>query len=77
MQLDRLQLQMQLVAKKSGDNHIATTMLQHTVAQLEHVMQGLTAHVAGLANAGVGAGHAARHVAAQPRAGLSTVVKVK
>ena len=72
-QLDRLHLQMQLVAEKSGDNYIANTTLQYTAAQLEHVLQGLTARVDGITNAGVVAGHAA----APLHGGLLTVMKLK
>lgn len=57
-QLDGLQLQLQLVAEKSSDNHVATTTLEHAATHLDQTLQGLTARVDGLAAAGVGAGHA-------------------
>ena len=34
-QMDRLQLQVQLVAKNSGDNHVSTTTLEHMAQHLE------------------------------------------
>ena len=71
--LDGLQLQMQLVAERSGNNHIATTKLQHTAAQLDYTLQGLTARLDELADAGVGSGHAAT----QPHGGLPTAVKLE
>ena len=37
-QLDGLQLQVQLVAEKSGDNHVSTTTLEHMA---QHLEQGL------------------------------------
>ena len=37
-QMDGLQLQVQLVAEKSGDNHISTTTLEHMA---QHLEQGL------------------------------------
>ena len=37
-QMDGLQLQVQLVAEKSGDNHVSTTTLEHMV---QHLEQGL------------------------------------
>ena len=72
-QMDRLQLQVQLVAEKSGDNHISTTTLEHMAHRLEHGLQGLTAHVDGLTAAGIGAGH----VAAQQPGGLPAAVKLE
>ena len=56
--MDGFQLQIQLVAEKSTDNHVATTMLQHITAHLDlttrydYLCDGLT-------DARVGAGHAA------------------
>ena len=38
VQMDGLQLQVQLVAEKSGDSHVSTTTLEHMVQRLE---QGL------------------------------------
>ena len=72
VQLDCLQLQMQLVAEKSGDNHIFTTTLQHIAARLEHGLQGMTARVDGLVDASVGAGRAA----AQQPGGLPAAIKL-
>ena len=42
-QMDGLQLQVQLVAKKSGDNHVSSTTLEHMAQRLEQGLQGLTA----------------------------------
>ena len=64
---------MQLVVEKRGDNHVSTTTLQYTDAQLEYGLQGLTARVDGLVDACVGAGRAA----AQPPGGLPTAVKLE
>ena len=60
-QMDGLQLQVQLVAEKSGDNHVSTTTLEHMSQRLEQGLQGLTARVDGLAAAGIGAWRAAAH----------------
>ena len=73
VQMDGLQLQMQLVAQKSGDNHVSTTTLQHTAACMEHGLQGLTARMDGLVDAAIGSGHAA----AQPPGGLPAAVKLE
>ena len=72
-QMDGLQLQVQLVAKKSGDNHVSTATLEHMAQRLEQGLQGLTARVDGLAAAGIGAGRAA----APPPGGLPAAVKLE
>ena len=72
-QMDGLQLQVQLVAEKSGDNHVSTTTLEHMAQRLEQGLQDLTAHVDGLAAAGIGAGCAA----AQQPGGLPAAVKLE
>ena len=58
-QMDGLQLQVQLVAEKSGNNHVSTATLEHMAQCLEQGLKGLTARVDGLAAAGIGAGHVA------------------
>ena len=72
-QMDGLQLQVQLVAEKSGDNHVSTTTLEHMARRLEQGLQGLTAHKDGLAAAGIGAGRAA----AQQPGRLPAAVKLE
>ena len=72
-QMDGLQLQVQLVAEKSGDNHVSTTTLEHMALCLEQGLQGLTARVDGLAAAGFGAGRAA----AQQPGGLPAAGKLE
>ena len=73
VQMDGLQLQVQLVAEKSGDNHVSTNTLEHMAQHLEQGLQGLTARVDGLAAAGIGAGRAA----AQQPGGLPAAVKLE
>ena len=58
-QMDGLQLQVQLVAEKSGNNHVSTATLEHTAQCLKQGLQGLTVRVDGLTAAGIGAGRAA------------------
>ena len=71
--MDGLQLQVQLVAEKSGDNHVSTATLEHMAQRLEQGFQGLTARVDGLAAAGIGAGRAA----AQQPGGLPAAMKLE
>ena len=73
VQMDGLQLQVQLVAKRRGNNHVSTTTLEHMAQRLEQELQGLTAHMDGLAAAGIGAGLAA----AQQPGGLPAAVKLE
>ena len=71
--MDGLQLQVQLVTEKSGDNHVSTTTLEHMAQHLEQGPQSLIACVDGIAAAGIGAGCAAT----QLPGGLPAAIKLE